>query len=201
MSYVNRSPAVRSRNANLANTITGLRILLTAPFVWLLLADAGRDGALRWGAACVFILAIATDGVDGALARKRHTVTDLGKLLDPVADKVLTGAALVCLSILGELPWVVTVLVLVREIGITVWRLAELRRGCVIPASRGGKLKTILLSVALSFALLPTAAVWGVVNILLMTVAVMVTVVTGADYLWQRWRTSRRPVSSGGAKP
>jgi hypothetical protein len=90
-------------NFNLPNLITVVRILLAPVFFWLLLADAGADGVLRWIAAALFILAIATDGIDGAIARRRGMVTDLGKILDPVADKLLTSGALVCLSILGEL--------------------------------------------------------------------------------------------------
>jgi CDP-diacylglycerol--glycerol-3-phosphate 3-phosphatidyltransferase len=163
----------------------------------MLLADAGHDGGLRWAAAVLFVLAIATDGVDGAIARRNNLVTDLGKLLDPIADKVLTGGALIALSILGELPWWVTVVILVREIGITLYRFVVIRQG-VIAASRGGKLKTVAQSVAISFALFP---LWTVVgdwifwlNGILMTIAVILTVVTGFDYLWQAYkgRRSRR---------
>ena len=107
----------------LPNLITIVRILCAPIFLWMLLADGGADGALRWWAAALFIVAIATDGIDGWLARKYEIVTDLGKLLDPIADKVLTGFAFIGLSILGELPWWVTVIVLIREIGITVYRL------------------------------------------------------------------------------
>ncbi|HZK58489.1 MAG TPA: CDP-diacylglycerol--glycerol-3-phosphate 3-phosphatidyltransferase [Cryobacterium sp.] len=179
-------PVARPSNWNLPNLITVVRILLAPLFIWMLLADAGHDGALRWAAAALFIVAIATDGIDGAIARRHNLVTDLGKLLDPIADKVLTGGALVCLSILGELWWWVTIVILVREIGITVFRFAMLRDR-VIPASRGGKLKTVLQSVAISLALLPLWLVlgdwvhwlnWGV-----MALALVLTVVTGFDYL------------------
>jgi CDP-diacylglycerol--glycerol-3-phosphate 3-phosphatidyltransferase len=179
-------PVARPSNWNLPNLITVVRILLAPLFIWMLLADAGHDGALRWAAAALFIVAIATDWIDGATPRRHNLVTDLGKLLDPIADKVLTGGALVCLSILGELWWWVTIVILVREIGITVFRFAMLRDR-VIPASRGGKLKTILQSVAISLALLPLWLVlggwvhwlnWGV-----MALALVLTVVTGFDYL------------------
>lgn len=184
----------RAGNWNLPNIITVVRILLAPLFVWMLLADAGHDGWLRWAAAVLFVLAIATDGVDGAIARRRNLVTDLGKLLDPIADKVLTGGALVALSILGELPWWVTVLILVREIGITVYRFVVIRQG-VIAASRGGKLKTIVQSVAISLALFPLWTLFGDwvywVNGVVMTVAVILTVVTGLDYLWQAWKARR----------
>ena len=107
----------------LPNTITIVRILCAPVFLWLLLVDGGADGPLRWWAAALFIVAIATDGIDGWIARRYEIVTDLGKLLDPIADKVLTGFAFIGLSILGELPWWITIVVLIREVGITVHRL------------------------------------------------------------------------------
>lgn len=184
----------RVSNWNVPNVITVVRILLAPVFVWMLLADAGADGALRWAAAVFFVIAIATDGVDGAIARRNNLVTDLGKLLDPIADKVLTGGALVSLSILAELPWWVTIVILAREIGITAYRFVVIRQG-VIAASRGGKVKTIVQSVAISFALFPLWAVLGEwvfwVNGILMAAAVILTVVTGIDYLWQAYRGGR----------
>ncbi len=185
---------IPASNWNIPNLITVIRILLAPLFVWMLLADAGADGPLRWAAAVLFVLAIATDGVDGAIARRNNLVTDLGKLLDPIADKVLTGGALIALSILGELPWWVTVVILVREIGITVYRFVVIRQG-VIAASRGGKIKTIVQSVAISLALFPLWTVFGSwvhwVNGIAMTLAVILTVVTGIDYLWQAWKIRR----------
>jgi CDP-diacylglycerol--glycerol-3-phosphate 3-phosphatidyltransferase len=191
-------------DGNIANLITVARILLAPVFIWLVLvADADDNVALRWIATALFVIAIATDGVDGMLARSRNLVTNVGILLDPIADKVLTGGALVALSILGELPWWVTALILVREIGITVFRFAVLRDR-VIPASRGGKLKTIFQSVAISMALAPFAALavslgWDaavpwidVLNIALMSIAVLLTAVTGIDYLMQAYRLSRK---------
>jgi CDP-diacylglycerol--glycerol-3-phosphate 3-phosphatidyltransferase len=176
----------KASNWNLPNIITVVRILLAPLFFWMLLVDNGADGALRWWAAVLFIVAIATDGVDGAIARKYNLVTDLGKLLDPIADKILTGAALIGLSILAELPWWVTIVILVLEIGITVFRFAMLRDR-VIPASRGGKLKTIAQSVAISLALLPLWLVLGDwihwVNTITMAIALALTVYTGIEYL------------------
>ena len=196
MSVSNTPPAAaggpeRVSNWNAPNVITVVRILLAPAFVWMLLADAGNDGALRWAAAVLFVLAIATDGVDGAIARRNGLVTELGKLLDPIADKVLTGGALLALSVLDELPWWVTIVILVREIGITLYRFVVIRQG-VIAASRGGKIKTIVQSVAISFALFPLWTVVGEgvfwVNGVLMSAAVVLTVVTGFDYLWQAYR-------------
>ena len=182
-------------NANIANIITVVRILLAPLFFWMLLVDDSGDGPLRWAAAVLFILAIATDGLDGQLARRRDLVTDVGIILDPIADKVLTGGALVGLSILAELPWWVTVVILVREVGITVFRFAVLSKR-VIPASRGGKLKTIVQSVAISLFLVPLDRLLGEwvlwVNGGVMGLAVVLTVLTGIDYLVQAWRGNRR---------
>jgi len=193
-------PAAAS-NWNLPNLITIVRILLAPVFFWMLLADNGADGALRWWAAILFVVAIATDGIDGAIARRYNLVTDLGKLLDPIADKVLTGAALIGLSILAELPWWVTGLILLREIGITVFRFAMLSDR-VIPASRGGKLKTIAQSVAISLALLPLWLVFGDwihwLNTITMAIALLLTVYTGIEYLVAARRENKKPVTPAG---
>ena len=173
-------------NGNVANIITVVRILLAPLFVWLLIDDAGRLGPIRYIAAALFILAIATDGVDGLLARRQNLVTDSGKILDPIADKVLIGGALVSLSVLGELWWWVTIVILVRELGITAFRFAIIRTR-VVPASRGGKLKTIFQSVAISLFLVPTWLLFGGwmhwVNFVVMAIALVLTVVTGIQYL------------------
>lgn len=186
-------------SGNLANIITVVRILLAPVFVVLLVLDDGTDGWFRLAAAVLFIVAIATDGVDGMLARRRNLVTNLGILLDPIADKLLTGAALVMLAILAELPWWVVIVILVREWGITLFRFVMLRDR-VIPASRGGKLKTVMQSVAISFALVPLWVVLGEwihwVNTGLMSIALVLTVVTGLDYLWQAWRTRHHTTSA-----
>ena len=188
----------RPSNWNVPNLITVVRILLAPVFIWMLLADDGAHDALRWAAAVLFIIAIATDGIDGMIARRHNLVTDLGKILDPIADKILTGGALVCLSILGELPWWVTIVILVREIGITVFRFVMLRDR-VIPASRGGKLKTVAQSVSISLALLPFWLVFGEwvhwLNTATMTITVILTVVSGLDYLISAWRLRRHDVA------
>lgn len=198
-SYSLRGRVVRAgdtpaSSGNLANIITVVRILLAPVFVVLLVLDGGADGPLRVAAALLFIVAIATDGVDGMLARRRNLVTDLGILLDPIADKLLTGAALVMLAVLAELPVWVVVVILVREWGITLFRFLMLRDR-VIPASRGGKIKTVVQAVAISLALLPLWNLFGDwvhdVNIVLMSAALVLTVVTGIDYLVQAWRQNR----------
>lgn len=184
----------------LPNAITVVRILCAPVFLWMLLADGGADGALRWAAAALFIVAIATDGVDGYLARRYEIVTDLGTLLDPIADKVLTGLAFVGLSILGELPWWITIVVLVREIGITVYRFVVVTHH-VLAAAWMGKLKTVAQAVALSLALLP---LWTLVgewtwwaNAVTMAIAVVLTIASGIDYVVSEVRASKR--TRGGA--
>ncbi len=198
-SYSMRGRVVRAgetpaSSGNLANIITVVRILLAPLFVVLLVLDGGDDGPLRIAAAVLFIVAIATDGVDGMLARRRNLITDLGILLDPIADKLLTGAALVMLAVLAELPWWVVIVILVREWGITLYRFMVLRDR-VVPASRGGKLKTVVQAVAISFALVPFWQWFGewvhIVNTVLMSAAVVLTVITGVDYLVQAWRLNR----------
>lgn len=178
----------------LPNAITIVRILCAPVFCWMLLVDDGHDGPLRWWAAALFIVAIATDGIDGYLARKHNIVSDLGKLLDPIADKVLTGIAFVSLSILGELPWWITIVVLVREIGITVHRLI-VASDHVVAAAWLGKLKTMTQAIALSFALLPLSTLVGDwiiwVNIVTMWAAVILTVVSGLDYVVTEARGAR----------
>ncbi|MCD2499505.1 MULTISPECIES: CDP-diacylglycerol--glycerol-3-phosphate 3-phosphatidyltransferase [Microbacterium] len=179
----------------LPNAITIVRILCAPVFLWMLLADAGADGALRWWAAVLFIVAIATDGIDGYLARKYEIVTDLGKLLDPIADKALTGLAFVGLSILAELPWWVTILVLLREIGITVYRFVVISDH-VLAAAWMGKLKTVFQAIALSLALLPLWHVVGEwiwwVNGVFMTIAVVLTIASGIDYIVSEVRGRRK---------
>jgi CDP-diacylglycerol--glycerol-3-phosphate 3-phosphatidyltransferase len=179
---------------NVANIVTVARILLAPVFIYLLIVDAGDNGLFRWIAAALFLVAILTDAVDGFLARDRNLVTDQGKLLDPIADKVLIGGALVGLSILGELPWWVTIVILVREIGITVWRLVALRDH-VIAAGILGKIKTWVQAIAIGFALVPFPSLFGewmnVVNFVLMSAAVVLTLVSGVEYLWQAWVADR----------
>ena len=179
----------------LPNVITGVRFRCAPVFVWMLLADGGDAGPLRWWAAVLFIVAIATDGLDGYLARRYEIVTDLGKLLDPIADKVLTGAAFVGLSILGELPWWITIVVLVREIGITVYRFIVVSDH-VLAAAWMGKLKTMAQAVALSLALLPLWTIVGEwifwLNGITMAAAVVLTIASGIDYIVTEVRGARR---------
>ena len=175
---------------NIANYLTVLRLALVPVFLVLLLGRDGDDQAWRVGAALVFALASYTDRIDGQLARSRGLVTSFGKLMDPIADKALTGAALVGLSLLDELPWWVTVVVMVREVGVTLLRLFVIRHG-VMPASRGGKLKTLLQGLAIGLYLLPLNGLAASTRAPVMAVAVLVTVVTGVDYVVRAVRLRR----------
>ncbi|WP_196790779.1 CDP-diacylglycerol--glycerol-3-phosphate 3-phosphatidyltransferase [Motilibacter aurantiacus] len=182
---------------NVPNALTVLRLLLVPVFAWLLLRAGGDDTASRVAACVVFAVASITDYVDGDIARRYGIVTDFGKLVDPIADKALIGAALVGLSLLGELWWWVTVVILVREVGVTLLRLWVIRHG-VIPASRGGKLKTVLQGVGIGLYLLPHPGPWAWVAAAVLGAAVVVTLVTGVDYVARAVRLrrdarSRRP--------
>lgn len=177
-------------NWNVANALTLLRLLLVPFFVWSLLVAEGQQTGWRIAAFVVFLVAALTDRIDGDLARRRGLVTNFGKLVDPIADKALTGAAFIGLSMLGELPWWVTVVVMVRELGITALRFWVLRHG-VMAASRGGKIKTVLQATALSFYILPLSGLLESLGTVVMAAAVLVTVVTGADYLLQALRARR----------
>jgi CDP-diacylglycerol--glycerol-3-phosphate 3-phosphatidyltransferase len=167
---------------NIANALTVFRLVLVPLFVLALFADGGHQVGWRWAAWGVFAVASYTDRIDGQLARSRNLVTSFGKLVDPIADKALIGAALIGLSLLDELPWWITVLVLVREVGVTLLRFWVIRHG-VIPASRGGKLKAFLQAVAIGLYVLPLSGWLGTGRAVVMAVALVVTVVTGIDYV------------------
>lgn len=175
---------------NLANALTVLRVLMVPVYAWLLLADGGSDPVLRFWAAGVFVLATLTDRIDGEIARRRGLITDFGKVTDPIADKALMGMAFVGLSLLGELPWWVTVLVLVREVGVTALRFVVIRHG-VLPASRGGKVKTLLLGVAIGLFVLPLSGALHTLAGVVMALAVVVALATGADYVHRALRLRR----------
>lgn len=184
------------RVLNVPNLLTGFRIVLVPVFLFALFADGGHEPAWRITAFVIFAVASITDQLDGALARSYGLVTDFGKLADPIADKALIGAALIGLSMLGDLSWWITVVILVREVGVTVLRFAVLRRG-VIPASRGGKLKTLVQGIAIGLLVLPLAGWWLGFAHVLMLIAVALTVITGLDYVVSAVRDARlRPIAT-----
>ena len=192
MSTPHEPLAVTPSNWNVPNALTTLRIVMVPFFAWALLYDDGQSVLWRVVAYLIFAAAMVTDKIDGDLARKHNLITNFGKIADPIADKALTGMAFVGLSLIGELWWWVTIVVLVREWGITALRFWVIRHG-VMAAGRGGKLKTLLQTFALGLLILPLrllegtwdtvgTALWWVACAL-MAAAVVVTVVTGLDYV------------------
>ncbi|GAA3841834.1 CDP-diacylglycerol--glycerol-3-phosphate 3-phosphatidyltransferase [Streptomyces phyllanthi] len=169
---------------NIANLLTMLRLALVPGFVVLLLMDGGYDPVWRAWAWAAFAVAMITDVFDGHLARTYNLVTDFGKIADPIADKAIMGAALICLSALGDLPWWVTGVILGRELGITLLRFLVIRYG-VIPASRGGKMKTLAQGTAVGMYVLALTGPLATLRFWVMAVAVVLTVVTGLDYVKQ----------------
>jgi CDP-diacylglycerol--glycerol-3-phosphate 3-phosphatidyltransferase len=192
----------RPSNWNVPNALTTLRIAMVPFFGWALLAHGGQEPAYRWLALALFVAAMVTDKIDGDLARKHGLITDFGKIADPIADKALTGMAFVGLSLIGELWWWVTVVVLLREWGITVMRFWLIRQGVVMPAGRGGKLKTVVQSIALGLLVAPgrlLTGVWEPVGMVMwwagvaaMAGAFTLTVVTGIDYVRETIEARRK---------
>ena len=190
-------PAVpRVRVANIANVLTGVRLVLVPIFLLFLFAGDGHESASRITAFVIFAVAVITDRLDGSLARTYGMVTEFGKLADPIADKALTGMAFIGLSINGELWWWVTILILVREWGITLLRFLMLKYG-VMAANRGGKLKTVTQAVAVILYLLPLPGWAEPVAWVVMGIAFLLTMVTGLDYCWQAWKLRRDALRAG----
>jgi len=188
---------------NIANLITLFRIILVPVFAWALLAAGWlpiRSLSLRWLAAGIFLLAALSDKLDGHLARSRGLVTDLGKLLDPIADKALTGVAFILLAFpLREIPIWVPIVILVRELGITIMRM-RLRRYSVLPAGRGGKAKTLVQSIAITLLLLPLERLpyWVmVVAWVFLALAIALTLLSGIDYALNGWELWKRAKAQG----
>src|ERR1700712_1427136 len=172
------TPPQSVRLLNLPNALTMFRLAVVPLFAVLLLSEGGMDDDRRIWATLFFAGAIITDRYDGMIARRTNQVTEFGKLADPIADKALTGTALIGLSVLGLLPWWVTVVILVREVGVTLLRFWVIRHG-VIEASRGGKVKTLLQAVAIGLYVLPLHGWLHVVAVIVMIAAVAVALVTG----------------------
>jgi CDP-diacylglycerol---glycerol-3-phosphate 3-phosphatidyltransferase len=176
---------------NIANALTGLRLLLVPAFAAVLFHDGGHHDGWRIAAWGVFAVASITDRFDGEIARKRGLITEFGKLADPIADKALIGTALVGLSMLNELAWWITIVILVREVGVTVLRFWVIRHG-VIAASRGGKLKTLLEAVAIGLYVLPLHGWLHAIAVVVMVAAIALALITGVDYVARAVRLRRR---------
>ena len=183
---MNAPSQTTSSNWNLPNILTSLRILFIPVFAWLVLTERW------WWAFGVFVALMITDKLDGDIARSRGLVTDFGKIADPIADKALMITALVMLNIAGPLPIWITVVIIVRELGITFWRMGMLRNGKVVPASRGGKLKTVLQTVGVAMYLCPLPGWMDLPTLVVMLIAVVVTVVTGVQYLVDGAKANRK---------
>ena len=179
---------------NLPNIITMARIIFVPLFIWTLVAISNPESPMRWISVLVFIIIMSSDGIDGAIARRRGLITNLGKLLDPIADKALLGGALVTLSVLGEVSWWVTSVIMIRELGITTYRFVVIRKG-VVGASSGGKLKTIFQGIMIGFVVSPLTAWYGdwyqVFEMALIYFATALTVYTGFQYLISAARVRR----------
>ncbi|KAA2258870.1 CDP-diacylglycerol--glycerol-3-phosphate 3-phosphatidyltransferase [Solihabitans fulvus] len=181
---------------NIANVLTLSRLVLVPVFLVTLFVGDGHEPLWRLIAWGVFAVASITDHVDGNLARRYGLITDFGKIADPIADKALTGSALFGLSLLGDLPWWVTIVIAVREIGVTGLRFWVIRHG-VIPASRGGKAKTLTQVVAIGLYLLPMPTALVPVRYVVMGAAVALTVITGVDYVIRAVRLRARGRRAG----
>ena len=192
--------AGRARIANLANSLTMLRLVLVPVFLFALFTGAGHQMAARIVAFVIFAIAGITDRFDGLLARNYGMATEFGAFVDPIADKALIGSALIALSMLGDLPWWVTVVIMTREVGVTLLRLAVIRRG-VIPASWGGKLKTVVQALAIGLFVLPHSGPFLVLASVVMGAAIVLTVVTGIDYVASTVKELRQPARLTGNQP
>ncbi|MBO0844972.1 MAG: CDP-diacylglycerol--glycerol-3-phosphate 3-phosphatidyltransferase [Nocardioides sp.] len=184
-------------NWNLPNVLTVLRMVLVPLFAFTLLHDGGQSVPWRFAATFVFVVAMVTDKVDGDIARSRGLVTNFGKIADPIADKAMTGMAFIGLSIVGDIWWWVTIVVLLREWSVTLLRLSILSR-VVVPAAQSGKVKTVLQAVALTGLCLPLRQVgdpWHTVGEVLfyvfqaaLAVAVAMTLWSGYEFYRDVWR-------------
>ncbi|MFI6157492.1 CDP-diacylglycerol--glycerol-3-phosphate 3-phosphatidyltransferase [Kitasatospora sp. NPDC051170] len=180
---------------NIANVLTMVRVLLVPVFVALLFAGGGHDPKWRSVAWAAFAIAMITDLFDGEIARRKGLVTDFGKIADPIADKAIMGSALIGLSVLGDLAWWVTIVILARELGITLMRFWVIRYG-VIPASRGGKLKTLTQGTAVGMYVLALTGWLATGRAVLMGLAVLLTVGTALDYIAQAVRLRREGMAA-----
>ncbi len=167
---------------NLPNALTIFRILALPFCAWALFKEGGEDPTWQIIAWTSFFLVGLTDILDGRIARKRNQVSSFGAILDPIADKAFIGTALIGLSILGKIPWWVTAIILFREIGITIIRLAIVNRK-VISANRGGKIKSLLQNFSVGFYILPLPENLYLPRDILLGAAVVLTITTGLEYL------------------
>ena len=170
------------------NFITVMRLVFVPVGAYTLFKNGGDDTTWQYISWCVFFALGMSDVLDGKLARSRNSVTELGKFLDPVADKAMIATAMISLSILGRMPWWITIVILTREIGITIFRLAVIKRG-VIPANRGGKIKAMMQGFGVGFYVLPLNESLYWFRDGFMYVAIALTIFTGAFYVKSAFTT------------
>jgi len=183
-------PISAASSFNVPNLLTTVRIVVVPILAWLLFKESAETDANRIIAGTIFIVAALTDIADGTIARRWNLITNFGKIFDPIADKALIGVALIGLSYLNLLDWWFTWVILARELFVTFLRFWVINKG-VIPASRGGKLKTITQIVAISFYLLPLPESLSIVGEIIMYAAVILTLATAVDYIMKAIMTDR----------
>ena len=200
-------PSGKPSNWNVPNALTTLRIVMVPFFGWALLVDDGESLLWRGVAFLIFVAAMITDKVDGDIARKHNLVTDFGKIADPIADKAITGMAFIGLSLVGELWWWVTILVLLREWSVTIMRLT-IAKHVVIAANAAGKVKTVLQTIALGGLILPLLQLDGALDVVgevlwwaamaVMVAAVAMTLYSGYEFFRDAIRQRRHHKAATG---
>lgn len=172
------------------NFITVARLLFVPVGAYTLFKNGGNDPVWQYISWIVFFILGLSDILDGNLARSRNSITELGKFLDPVADKVMIGTAMISLSILNRLPWWITIVISIREIGITIFRLAVIKRG-VIAANKGGKIKSTFQNFGVGFYVLPLGEGLYWFRDGFMLIAVILTIVTGLYYVQSAFKLGK----------
>lgn len=167
---------------NLPNALTIARVLALPFCAWALFKNGGNDPDWQIIAWCMFFVVGMTDVLDGRIARKRNQISSFGTLLDPIADKAFIATALIGLSLLEKMPWWVTIVILAREIGITILRFAVIKRG-IIAASKGGKIKSLLQNFSVGFYILPLPEFLFIPRDILLGIAIILTMTSGYEYI------------------
>ena len=168
---------------NLPNTLTTIRMILIVPFVMIM--QIAPDGNGRFAALAIFIIASMTDFLDGYIARKNHLVTNFGKFMDPLADKLLVSAAMICLVSMDRLPAWMVIVIISREFAISGFRLIAADNGIVIAASWWGKFKTVSQMIMIILLIANLGGIFTILEHIFMWVALILTVVSLADYIWK----------------
>ena len=169
---------------NLPNKLTVVRVLMIPFFVWFMLPSLGGEmAASKWIALAIFCIASLTDLLDGKIARKYNLVTNFGKFMDPLADKLLVCAAMICLMDLDRLPSWIVIIIISREFIISGFRLIAAENGVVIAANYWGKFKTVSQMALIIVLIMDLGGVWNVVGTVLTWVALLLTIVSLIDYI------------------